>query len=576
MRKSARHRATLTRPAGTSPALDAGYLLPEDLLDDELVIPARVETSAKTERLRAALWLLLLGYFVVGVFGRFPWKADEPYSFGIVREMLEDGDWLIPHVADQSFVEKPPLVYWLGAVSAKLFPAVPPHESSRLAVLILVAATVLALYRSAGHLWPETRVWCTWLGSTARPGPAAPATSTEPTSQPEYALLAILLFAGTLGLQGADSQAHRRLGAARRLCHRALRACSPWHVIRRAHCRRAARRVDRGRYGGRRRGCGIHVQGSVRARFDCTDLAGVLDAATLSQCCREDCRWDGGGGCFALASDLARVAPGHLARPVPRMVLDEQHGRFLGQGDLGGTGVSLWDKAISLMLAAFPVWPLCATAVAWTWRARTSQGWSLRAQAPGHACVVMFVTASLVVLALSGTFRDNYLMPLLAALVLLAVPAMVMGSGRVGLVLKRTTDVAFAIAGAIVFLIWAQLTTVGTVWPSTLSAGVATILPLPFRLVVSWPSLVVAVSTMLLWQFARRRLICRSAAATWCVGIAMLWVVSFSLLLPWADAARSYQGVFTELRSKLVRPNCLSHIEPWRIRAGDARVRDRH
>src|SRR5690349_13352021 len=66
-----------------------------------------------TSRWWMASVALICAYFVAGVFGRFPWKADEPYSFGIVWEMVTRNAWLIPHVAGQPFVEKPPLVYWL-------------------------------------------------------------------------------------------------------------------------------------------------------------------------------------------------------------------------------------------------------------------------------------------------------------------------------------------------------------------------------------------------------------------------------------------------------------------------------
>src|ERR1700730_15935185 len=109
------------------------------------------------------LALLLLGFFAAGVFGRFPWKADEPHSFGMIWEILEENQWLVMQIADQPFVEKPPLVYWLGALFAKTFPFLDAHESSRLAVPILAAITVLALHASARWLWPETRRWRAWV-----------------------------------------------------------------------------------------------------------------------------------------------------------------------------------------------------------------------------------------------------------------------------------------------------------------------------------------------------------------------------------------------------------------------------
>lgn len=63
------------------------------------------------QRWRFSLSLLLLGYFAAGIFGRFPWKADEPHSFGMIWEILEENQWLVLQIADQPFVEKPPLVY---------------------------------------------------------------------------------------------------------------------------------------------------------------------------------------------------------------------------------------------------------------------------------------------------------------------------------------------------------------------------------------------------------------------------------------------------------------------------------
>ena len=68
----------------------------------------------------AATAVLLVTYFAAGVFGRFPWKADEPYYLGVMWQMLQSGDWSIPRLAGQPFMEKPPLTYWLGAIFIRL------------------------------------------------------------------------------------------------------------------------------------------------------------------------------------------------------------------------------------------------------------------------------------------------------------------------------------------------------------------------------------------------------------------------------------------------------------------------
>lgn len=77
--------------------------------------PAEAGTAASPRRVsallvrhwRAVVVLMLCAYFVAGTFWRAPWKADEPYSFGIVINIIERGDWVIPNVAFEPFVENP-------------------------------------------------------------------------------------------------------------------------------------------------------------------------------------------------------------------------------------------------------------------------------------------------------------------------------------------------------------------------------------------------------------------------------------------------------------------------------------
>src|SRR5438309_5020008 len=56
-----------------------------------------------------ALAALIVTYLLPGVVGHDPWKQDEAYTFGIVLHMLESGDWVVPTLAGQPFMEKPPL-----------------------------------------------------------------------------------------------------------------------------------------------------------------------------------------------------------------------------------------------------------------------------------------------------------------------------------------------------------------------------------------------------------------------------------------------------------------------------------
>src|SRR5436305_5591196 len=89
-----------------------------------------------TVRQRVALALLIAVWLAAGLFGRDPWKPDEAYSFGLVHHILQSGDWVVPTLAGEPFMEKPPLFYLTGAFFAHLFGALMPlHDAARLACI---------------------------------------------------------------------------------------------------------------------------------------------------------------------------------------------------------------------------------------------------------------------------------------------------------------------------------------------------------------------------------------------------------------------------------------------------------
>src|SRR5207253_2524138 len=77
--------------------------------------------------------------------GHDPWKADEPYTFGVVYHMLRSGDWIVPTVGGQPFVEKPPLYYWVSwATAAAASPWLALHDAARLASAVFVVIGIVA------------------------------------------------------------------------------------------------------------------------------------------------------------------------------------------------------------------------------------------------------------------------------------------------------------------------------------------------------------------------------------------------------------------------------------------------
>src|SRR5580704_16513287 len=49
------------------------------------------------------------------------WDSDEGRYAEIAREMLELKSWVIPHLNYVLYFEKPPLMYWLTAMSMAIF-----------------------------------------------------------------------------------------------------------------------------------------------------------------------------------------------------------------------------------------------------------------------------------------------------------------------------------------------------------------------------------------------------------------------------------------------------------------------
>ena len=98
------------------------------------------------------IFLLVAAWVGLGLFGHDPWKPDEAYTFGLVWQILERGDWLVPSLAGEPFVEKPPLFFWTAALFARLFGwALPLHDAARLASAFYVALTLWFTYLTAGR-----------------------------------------------------------------------------------------------------------------------------------------------------------------------------------------------------------------------------------------------------------------------------------------------------------------------------------------------------------------------------------------------------------------------------------------
>src|SRR5829696_10025077 len=80
-------------------------------------------------------------------------EPDEGRYAQIGREMFLRGDWVVPHLQGEPYLDKPPLMYWLVALSYKLFGV--QSWAARLVPALAVHGTILLTYLFGRRLLGE-------------------------------------------------------------------------------------------------------------------------------------------------------------------------------------------------------------------------------------------------------------------------------------------------------------------------------------------------------------------------------------------------------------------------------------
>jgi 4-amino-4-deoxy-L-arabinose transferase-like glycosyltransferase len=109
------------------------------------------------------LFLLVIGvglfFFRLGVPGLM--DPDEGRYAEIAREMLVSGDFITPQLNFLPYLEKPPLVYWLTALSLSVGGL--NEWAARFMPALSAIGGVLAVYWLAAKLWGAgTGFWQPW------------------------------------------------------------------------------------------------------------------------------------------------------------------------------------------------------------------------------------------------------------------------------------------------------------------------------------------------------------------------------------------------------------------------------
>ena len=488
-------------------------------------------------RLMTYTWALVLILVVAGMFGRDPWKADEPYSVGMAFDFSRSSDWIVPRVAGVPFVEKPPLMYWTAAFTAHLTDHwLPFFDGAQLATLA----------------WLLLMIWVLKRAGDGLAGPAEASRGTGGTG-----LSAVLWFLGTLGtiehLHKLTADIPFTAGAI--LCLAALVAYArssqhPPGADAVPGLPKTA--LGSGLLLGTGAGIAFMSKGLlVPGVVGVTCLLAPLFPAFRQRRYAVMLAW-----AFLAALPWLLIWPIAFWKTSPSLFTlwfwDNNFGRYFGFEHLGGARGSNADALLSLIGLTFPSgWVAAGGAIAAFRRA----GLRMKPIDPALGILWAYVAIFVATLWFSSVLRDIYLLPLMPALALLAT--------RVSL--PERLDRAWASAALVVFsalglALWVRWLAMVSGHGDLATFGLGKWLPLEQSMPLSVMAVMAAIGIAAAWVWALRLWAARAAGALLVgfAGLTFMWGTFNTLLLPWMNDARSYRATFAAMQAEVPSPTrCL-------------------
>ncbi len=448
------------------------------------------------------LGLLYLIWLGTGLVGHDPWKSDDAVSFGLIYSMLQNGDWLVPTLAGEPFMGKPPLFYWTAALFAKLFsPWLPLHDGARLASGFYSALTLLFIGLAGRKLYGENRGWA-----------------------------AAIILIGCLGIL---VRAHEMIADLA-----LLTGCA---MMLYGFSLSQERFLRAGIWIGTGMGIGFMSKGFI------SPILFVLIAASLPLLFQD---WRKRYYYLSIATAVLFALPWLTVWPLllyqhsPQLFADWAWTRNIGYWISyvkTVPGKNLFYYLENLPWLAWPALPLAAWVV-WKTRKRLSQRDDL--QLPLVSFTVMLVTLSLAI-----NTEEVFALPMLLPITLLATASLSMLKRGAANALDWFGIMTFALLAILMWWGWGGLLLDNqakiTHWLKDFQPGFEPELhTAPFVIAI----IATVMWVVVVWRVGRSM---RRATLNWASGVTLIWILAMTLWLPWLDSGKSYRSMVVALKQAL-------------------------
>jgi 4-amino-4-deoxy-L-arabinose transferase-like glycosyltransferase len=461
----------------------------------------------------AKAWMLALlcaVWIFTGLVGHDPWKPDEAYSFGLVYHILQSGDWLVPTLAGEPWMDKPPLFYITAAAFAKLFsPWLALHDGARLASGFYTTLTLLFTGLAGRELFGKGRGWA-----------------------------AAIILMGCLGMLVRAHQIITDLAL--------LTGCA---MMLYGFALSLRRTLPAGILLGTGMGIGFMAKGFIAPVLFLFIGASLL----LFHAWRRREFFSSLGIAALFALPWLTIWPYLLYQRSPELLMQwawtHNIGRWFDYARSGDYDEAFYYIKI-LPWLAWPALPLAAWAV---WEARKKV-----LHEPEFQLLLVSFTVMLVTLSLVPNIKEVFALPMLLPLALLATASLATLRRGAANALDWFGIMTFGLFAILMWWGWAGLLLDNhakiTHWlkdyqPGFIPAFHSTPFWLAFATSVLW--------VVLVWRVGRSM---RRAVVNWAAGTTLLWMLAMTLWLPWLDSGKSYRNMVASLKHALpAKHSCIGN-----------------